>query len=94
MYSLFSLKLSQKKEVSVSHLHPPLDRDLLVLPRPVRLAAELGVPHPQSSPPQAAPVGELLEPEGLGPVDQVGEVKVGRVVAFWGAGGKGVVVLD
>jgi hypothetical protein len=65
----------------LSHLHPPLDRDLLHVPRPVRLAAEGRVPHPDAralAPPEEREVGDL---EGHRAVEEVREVEVGRVVA-------------
>ena len=65
----------------LSHLHPPLDRDLLHVPRPVRLAAEGRVPHPDAralAPPEEREVGDL---EGHRAVEEVREVEVSRVVA-------------
>jgi len=65
----------------LTHLHPPLDRDLLHVPGPVGLTAERRVPHldPRPrAPPEEREVGDL---QGDGPVEQVGEVEVGRIVA-------------
>ena len=79
--SLSPPSLSLSLSPLLSHLHPPLDRDLLHVPRPVRLAAEGRVPHPDAralAPPEEREVGDL---EGHRAVEEVREVEVGRVVA-------------
>ena len=79
--SLSLSPLSLSLSLSHAHLHPPLDRDLLHVPGPVRLAAERRVPHldPRPrAPPEEREVGDLERDRA---VEEVGEVKVGGVVA-------------
>lgn len=71
----------KERRKKLPHLHPPLDRDLLHVPRPVRLAAERRVAHPDPRPSAAPEEGEVGDFQGGGAVEEVREVKVGRVVA-------------
>ena len=63
-------------------LDSPIDRKILVLMCPVGLGGEDGVLHPCPAAPHPTPLVELLiNAQGLSSLVEVGEVKVGNVVA-------------